>query len=75
VSVLTLIIAVSGVTAAQEDRAGDRQAAFRRLVESYVQTGKAEYDRRYFAEAQKTFLMAKPYRKYLTGADRGEETS
>jgi len=70
VSILTLIIAVSGVTAAQENRAGDRQTAFRRLVQSYVQTGKAEYDKRYFAEAQKTFLMAKPYREYLTAAGR-----
>ena len=63
VSVLTLIIAVSGVTASQENGAGDRRAAFRRLVQSYIQTGKAEYDKRYFAEAEKTFLMAKPYRE------------
>ncbi len=70
VSILTLITAVSGVTASQEGRAGDRQRAFRRLVQSYVQTGKAEYDKRYFEEAQKTFLMAKPYREYLTGAER-----
>ena len=70
VSVLTLITAVSGVTASQEGPTGDRQRAFRRLVQTYVQTGKAEYDKRYFEEARKTFLMAKPYREYLTGAER-----
>ena len=57
VSVLTLMIAISGVMASQEGQAGDRQRAFRRLVQSYFQTGNAEYDKRYFAEAEKTLLM------------------
>jgi len=70
VSVLTLITAVSGVMASHEDAAGDRQRAFRRVGQSYVQTGKAEYDKRYFAEAEKTLLMAKPYRRYLSSAER-----
>jgi thioester reductase-like protein len=72
VSVLTLITAVSSVTASQENGASDRREAFRRLVQSYVQTGSAEYDKRYFAEAEKTFLMAKPYREYLSAAERDQ---
>ena len=70
VSFLTLIIAVSGLAASQENGAGDRHAAFRRLVQSYVQIGKAEYDKGHFAQAEKTFLMTKPYREYLTPAAR-----
>ncbi|MEA3226384.1 MAG: hypothetical protein U9Q07_10580, partial [Planctomycetota bacterium] len=70
VSVLTLMIAVSAVATSQENGAGDRREAFRRLVQSYVQAGKVEYEKRYFGEAEKTFLMAKPYQEYLTPADR-----
>jgi len=70
VPILALIIAVSGVAASQENGAGDRKAAFRRLVQSYVRTGKLEYEKRYFGEAEKTFLMAKPYREYLKPAER-----
>ncbi|UCE47259.1 MAG: hypothetical protein JSW47_16850, partial [Phycisphaerales bacterium] len=72
VCVLALIVAVSGVAVSQENGSGDRRAAFRRLVQSYVRTGKLEYEKRYFGEAEKTFLMAKPYREYLTDAERKE---
>ena len=72
VCILALIVAVSGVAASQQNSTGDRRAAFRRLVQSYVRTGKLEYEKRYFGEAEKTFLMAKPYREYLTDAERKE---
>ncbi|MHC4368503.1 MAG: hypothetical protein ACYSW8_12915, partial [Planctomycetota bacterium] len=70
VSVLTLIFTVSALAVSQENGAGDRREAFRRLVQSYVKTGKVEYEKRYFGEAEKTFLMARPYQEYLIPAER-----
>ena len=69
-SFLLLIAAISQAAPSQESGATDRQAAFRRLVQSYVQTGKEEYDRGYFEQALKTFQMAEGYQEYLTAAGR-----
>jgi tetratricopeptide (TPR) repeat protein len=62
-------------TPSQESGATDRQAAFRRLVQNYVQTGKEEYDRGYFEHALKTFHMAEGYQEYLTAAAREQLTA
>ena len=51
-----------GVSSQQND-ATDRQEIFRRLVQSYVQAGKEEYDKGYFNQAVKTFHMAQGYQK------------
>jgi Flp pilus assembly secretin CpaC len=58
------------VAAPAEDAKADRREVFRRIVGNYVQTGQQEYEKGYFAEAEKTFLMARKYREYLTDAER-----
>jgi tetratricopeptide (TPR) repeat protein len=65
-----LVITVAEAAPSQESGTADRQAAFRRLVQNYVQTGKEEYDRGYFEHALKTFRMAEGYSEFLTTAGR-----
>ena len=71
-SFLSLIAIISQAAPSQDSGTTDRQAAFRRLVQNYVQTGKEEYDRGYFEQALKTFRMAEGYQEYLTEAGREE---
>ena len=54
----------------QENEATDRKEAFRRIVQSYVKAGKGEYDKGYYAQALKTFVMAQGYQEYLTATGR-----
>ena len=70
VLILLVILLVSEGAASEKSGATNRQEVFRRLVQSYVQTGKAEYEKGYFEQAAKTFRMAQEYREYLTVAGR-----
>jgi len=74
VSILLLITMVSEGAPSQKSGTTDRQDVFRRLVQSYVQTGKTEYDKGYFEQSVKTFHMAQGYQEYLT-ADGREQLS
>jgi len=53
----------------------DRQEAFRQIVQSYVQAGEEEYNKGFYEQAEKTFLMAQGYREYLTANERKQLTS
>ena len=66
---------VSEGAPSQKSGATDRQEVFRRLVQSYVQTGKAEYDKGYFEQAVKTFHMAQGYQEYLAADEREQLSS
>ncbi|HCO92508.1 MAG TPA: hypothetical protein DIU00_00915, partial [Phycisphaerales bacterium] len=72
VSILLLIITAPGVTRSQENGATDREAAFRQIVQSYVEAGKGEYNKGYYEQAAKTFVMAQGYQEYLTPSGREE---
>ena len=72
VSVLLLITTAFDVAQSQENGATDREEAFRRIVQSYVQAGKVEYDKGYYEQALKTFVMAQGYQEYLTATGREE---
>jgi len=73
VSILLLIfIIASELAQSQENQTANRQEAFRRIVQSYVQAGKGEYDKGYYEQALKTFVMAQGYQEYLTAAEREE---
>ena len=69
-SILFLITLASQAAPSSESGGTDRQEVFRRLVQSYVQAGKEEYDKGYFEQAVKTFQMAEGYQEYLTPAGR-----
>ncbi|MBN2594918.1 MAG: hypothetical protein JXA81_15535, partial [Sedimentisphaerales bacterium] len=70
VSILLLITTAFNVAQSQENGATDREEAFRRIVQSYVQAGKGEYDKGYYEQALKTFVMAQGYQEYLTATER-----
>jgi len=61
---------MSGVLWSQENGATDREAAFRQIVQSYVEAGKGEYNKGYYEQALKTFVMAHGYQEYLTASGR-----
>ena len=69
-SILFLVTLTSQGAPSSESGATDRQEVFRRLVQSYVETGKEEYDKGYFEQAVKTFQMAEGYQEYLTAEGR-----
>ena len=71
-SIFLLIITLSETVSSQENEATDRQTAFRQIVQSYVEAGKAEYNKGYYEQAVKTFVMAQGYQEYLTAAGREE---
>ena len=71
VSILSLLT-LSEAVSSQENEATDRQAAFRQIVQSYVEAGKVGYDKGYYEQAVKTFVMAQGYQEYLTVAGREE---
>jgi len=68
--ILLLIITVSQVALSQANAGADRQEAIRRIVQTYMQTGQEEYQKGFFEQAVKTFLMAQEYEEYLTVATR-----
>ncbi len=68
--ILLPIITVSQVTLSQENAGTGRQAAIRRIVQTYMQTGQEEYGKGFFEQAVKTFLMAQEHEKDLTVAVR-----
>jgi Flp pilus assembly secretin CpaC/tetratricopeptide (TPR) repeat protein len=70
VSILLLVFAVPHPTQSQENGAVSREQAFQRIVQSYVQAGKGQYDKGYYEQALKTFVMAQGYQEYLTDAER-----
>ncbi|MHC4324620.1 MAG: hypothetical protein ACYSUX_10135, partial [Planctomycetota bacterium] len=70
VSILLLITTAFDVAHSQENGAADRETAFRRIAQSYVQAAKGEYDRGYYEQALKTFAMAQGYQEYLTATGR-----
>ncbi|HUT47241.1 MAG TPA: hypothetical protein VMX36_13235, partial [Sedimentisphaerales bacterium] len=72
VSILLLIITSSEMVSSQENEPTDRQAAFRQIVQSYVEAGKVGYNKGYYEQAVKTFVMAQGYQEYLTVAGREE---
>jgi len=67
-SIFLLIITFSKTLSSQENEATDRQAAFRKIVQSYIEAGKGEYNKGYYEQAAKTFVMAQGYQEYLTVA-------
>ena len=72
VASIFLLITLSVAVSSQENEATDRQAAFRQIVQSYVEAGKVGYDKGYYEQAVKTFVMAQGYQEYLTVAGREE---
>ena len=72
VSILLLITTAFDIARSQENGATDREEAFRRIVQSYVQAGKGEYDKGFYEQALKTFVMAQGYQEYLTATGREE---
>ncbi|MFC1603831.1 hypothetical protein ACFL5F_02280, partial [Planctomycetota bacterium] len=72
VSILLLITTAFDVAQSQENGAAAREEAFRRIVQSYVQAGKGEYDKGYYEQSLKTFVMAQGYQEYLTETGRAE---
>ncbi|NQT03466.1 MAG: hypothetical protein HQ580_15675, partial [Planctomycetes bacterium] len=66
------IITVSQVAPSQESKGTERQKTVRRIVQTYLQTGKGEYAKGFFEQAVKTFQMAQGYEEYLTVAVREE---
>jgi hypothetical protein len=70
VSILLLITTTFDTAQSQENGAVNREEAFRRIVQSYVQAGKGESDKGYYAQALKTFVMAQGYQEYLTATGR-----
>lgn len=70
VSILLLIFTASEIAQSQENGSVSREEAFRRIVQSYVQAGKGQYDKGYYEQALKTFVMAQGYQEYLTTAER-----
>jgi hypothetical protein len=63
VSALLLVFTASEFAQSQENGAVSRQEAFRRIVESYFQAGKGQYDKGYYEQALKTFVMAQGYQE------------
>jgi Flp pilus assembly secretin CpaC/tetratricopeptide (TPR) repeat protein len=72
VSIFLLITTVFDVAQSQEKGAANREEAFRQIVQSYVQAGKVGYNKGYYEQAVKTFVMAQGYQEYLTVAGREE---
>jgi Flp pilus assembly secretin CpaC/tetratricopeptide (TPR) repeat protein len=70
VSILLVIFTASEIAQSQESGTVSRNEAFRRIVQSYVQAGKGEYDKGYYEQALKTFVMAQGYQEYLTATER-----
>jgi Flp pilus assembly secretin CpaC/tetratricopeptide (TPR) repeat protein len=62
-----LLVATTLVRAAQSQ--GGDDATMRRVVEHYMRVGTEQYDRAYYADAQKTFQMAEEYKEYLDPAE------
>ena len=69
----TTVIAVANQSNTNENP--DRQEAFRQIVQSYIQAGEQEYNKGFYEQAEKTFLMAQGYREYLTADERKQLTS
>ncbi|MHC4205442.1 MAG: type II secretion system protein GspD [Planctomycetota bacterium] len=72
VSILLLITTAFNVAQSQENGATEREKAFRRMVQSYVQAGKEQLNKAYFEQAVKTFQDAQRHQEYLTVAGREE---
>ena len=66
---LLLVITASQVAPSQEKEV-DRREAIRRIVQTYIQTGEAEYAKGFFDESVKTFQMADRHKEDLTEAVR-----
>ncbi|MHC4752040.1 MAG: type II secretion system protein GspD [Planctomycetota bacterium] len=75
VSILLLVITVPQVAPSQENTEAYTREAYRQTVQNFIQTGKEQYSRGYFAQAEETFLMAKGYQEYLTDAEREQLTA
>ena len=56
----------------QENEATNRQAAYRRLIQSYIEAGKEQYNKGFFERAVMTFQDAQKYQEYLTDSGREE---
>jgi type II secretory pathway component GspD/PulD (secretin) len=68
--IVLVISIISNTATSQANGVADRQQAFRRIIQSYIQTGQEEYQRGFYEQAEKTFLMAQGYQQYLTAAGR-----
>ncbi|MCH7559389.1 MAG: hypothetical protein IIB56_18315, partial [Planctomycetes bacterium] len=68
--ILLPIITVSQVATSQENEDANRQEAIRRIVQTYIETGREEYKKGSFEESVKTFLMAQAHKEDLTVAVR-----
>ena len=67
--VLLLATAMSGVARSQSNEA-EKQKVIREVAEMRMDVGEEQYKRGYFEAAEKTFLEAQAYEKYLTAAQR-----
>ncbi|MHC4104418.1 MAG: hypothetical protein ACYSR9_05710, partial [Planctomycetota bacterium] len=67
--VLLPIITVS-LAMSEENEGSERQKTIRRVVQIFIETGKEEYEKGYFAGSVITFQMAQEYEKDLTEAVR-----
>jgi hypothetical protein len=58
VSLLLLAIVIAKVPPSIASESGDRQEAFRQIVQSYIQVGQEQYEKGFYEQAEETFLMA-----------------
>jgi len=70
VSILLLVITTPQLATSQQNEGAYTQETYRRIVQTYIQTGEDEYKKGYFEQAEKTFLMAQGYQEYLTAEQR-----
>ncbi|UCG58500.1 MAG: hypothetical protein JSU70_03125, partial [Phycisphaerales bacterium] len=71
VSILLAATILPGVAFCQGEETGDDEV-MQRVVQYLLRVGTDQYDRGYYDQAEKTFLMAQGYEEYLTAAERSE---
>jgi type II secretory pathway component GspD/PulD (secretin) len=68
-ALLLLAVGLSQITLSQENGVG-RDRVIRQIVQNYIRVGTEQYEKGFFEQAEKTFLMAQGYQEYLGAAER-----
>jgi len=68
-SLLLLATSLSEVASARTNK-NDKKKIFRQIAQNYIELGTEEYRRGLYAQAERSFLRAQHYQKYLTDAER-----
>ena len=69
VPILTATI-VSAQDVSSESAKGEKEKVIRQVVDNWIQIGKEEYNRGFYAASEKALMRAKDYEQYLTTAER-----